>query len=134
MTEPKKKKDIFYYLDNLFVKNGVPKYDRIQNLGWMINRFLSMDSRFAPYIVDFSKYTNTLKERYYLLLYRFIPKMPPPRNRYIKQDKEFTDKLVERYQNFYNVSRKETIEYLRILLMSTSLKEIYEEVGLELDK
>jgi len=133
MTE-KKKKDIFYYLDNLFEKNGVPKYDRTQNFGWMINRFLSMDSRFAPYISDFSKYTNTLKERYYYLLYRFIPKMPAPRNKYVKQNKEFPDKLIDRYQKFFNVSRKETIEYLLILLKTATLKEMYEEVGLEFDK
>jgi len=134
MTEQKKKKDIFYYLDNLFIKRGVPKYDRTANFGWMINRFLSMDDRFAPYIDDFAKYTNTLKERYYLLLYRLIPQGNPPRNRYIKQNKEFSDKVIERYQTFFNVSRKETIEYLRILLKTMSLKELYEEVGLEYEK
>ena len=119
-------------INNLYSKRM--KYpedsDLVGNL-WMINRFLSMDNDLLEVVADVSKYFYTLKERYYRLLYRIIPQDTYQRSKYVKPKKEFNEDLVKRYSKLYGVSNRETIDCLRILQKTNTVKEIYEFVGLE---
>ena len=65
---------MFDDIANLFLKKEKPRdpesYDRDV---YMINRMLSMEDELVPVLAEFSKYLWTLRGRYYLLLWGFMP-------------------------------------------------------------
>ena len=129
-----KKNDLFYYLDNIYTKKEIPEDSEVRSLVWPINRFLSMEKRLLTYISYLSRYMFTLGPKYYKLLQRVVPKSDPPRNKYVKVEKEADDDLLDRYTQYFQLSKKETLDYLKILFKQHNRKEIYEFVGLEVEE
>jgi hypothetical protein len=126
------KKKLFYYLDNIYIKKEIPDDSEIRSLVWPINRFLSMEKDLLKEVAELSKYMFTLGAQYYKLLLRVVPKLNrSPRNKYIKVEKEVDDDLLDRYTQYFQLSRREVRDYLKILFKQRSKKEIYEFVGLE---
>ena len=123
---------IWDWLNNLYHKNyRYPEPKEIKKDIWMINRFVSFDPDLAEVVATTSKYLFCLKERYYLLLYRIIPKSNPTRVMNAKMKVEFDKELVGRYSAMYGISRRETVDYLKILTKKNTKKEVFEFVGLE---
>jgi len=123
---------IWDWLNNLYHKNyRYPTAKEVQKDLWMINRFLSFDPDLTEVVATTSKYLFCLKERYYQLMYRIIPKCNPTRVMNAKMRVDFNKELVGRYANMYGLSRRETTDYLKILSKKNTLKQIFEFVGLE---
>ena len=123
---------IWDWLNNLYHKNyRYPSAKEVQKDLWMINRFVSFDPDLTEVIASTSKYLFCLKERYYRLLYRIIPKSNPTRVMNAKMKVYFDKELVNRYASTYGLSRRETIDYLKILTKKNKIKEVFEFVGLE---
>ena len=133
MADATKEKDpLFYYLNNVFTKKEVPTDSEVKSFVWPINRFLSMDRDLLETISEMSKYIFTLGPRYYKLLLRVVPELKKaPRNKYIKVEKDSDDDLVNRYVQYFKLSRKEVKDYLKILLKNHSKEDVYGFVGLE---
>ena len=123
---------IWDWLNNLYHKNyRYPEPKEIQKDLWMINRFVSFDPDLTEVIATTSKYLFCLKERYYRLLYRIIPTSNPTRVQHAKMKVAFDKELVIRYAHMYDLSHRETIDYLKILIKKNKKKEVFEFVGLE---
>lgn len=123
---------IWDWLNNLYHKNyRYPTDKEIQGKLWVINRFVSFDPDLTEVVATTSKYFFCLKQQYYRLLYRIIPKSNSPRLKNAKVKEEFEKDLVVRYAGVYGLSRRETIEYLKILHKKESLENIYNYVGIE---
>ena len=126
---------IWDWLNNLYHKNyRYPSAKEVQKELWMINKFLSFDPNLTEVVATTSKYMFCLKERYYRLMYRIIPESNPTRVLNAKMKVEFDKDLVGRYANMYGLSRRESVDYLKILTKKNKLKEVYEFVGLEVKK
>jgi len=124
--------EIWDWLRNLYHKRYRYPTDReLQGKLWVINRFISFDPDLTEAVATVSKYFFVLKERYYELLYRVIPESQSTRVKNPKKKVEFNVELVNRYSTLYKVSRRETIDYLKILHKQSATKEIFNFVGLE---
>lgn len=123
--------DIFYYLNGLYNKKiKQPDDSEVSSFVYQINRFLSMDKDLLETIAETTRYLFTLGPKYYKLLWRIIPLSNAQRNKYVKVDK-IGSELVDRYKQYFRLSRREVIDYIRILEKQYSTKEIYAFVGLE---
>ena len=128
------KLDLFYYLNNLYSKRSKPSDEsEASSFIWPINRFLSMDKDLLETIAHTTRYLFTLGPRYYKLLWRVIPQTNAARNKYLKPEKDNME-LTSRYAQYFGVSKRETVDYLKILNKKYSQKEIYGFVGLEVKK
>lgn len=124
-------KDLFYYLNGLYTKKiPQPEESEVSSLIWPINRFLSMEKDLLETISETSKYLFTLGSRYYKLLWRIIPQSGSPRNKYLKPEKDDSE-VLERYCQYFKLSKREVKDYLKILEKQYSRKEIFAFVGLE---
>ena len=127
--------ELFDLINNLYSKRmHYPKDSDILGKLWIINSFISMENDLLEYIAFTSKYLFTLGARYYRLLYRLIPQSSSPRNKYSKPKKEFDSILVEKYSTYFEVSKRETRDYLRIMQETVFIEEMYDFVGLEFKK
>lgn len=132
VVKEKKEDSLFKLLNFLYRKDGeYPSKEEIAPKVFMVNRFVSLDLDLTEVIGEISKYVYTLKELYYKLLYRIIPKSKSPRTSYPKFEKEFDSELVSKYALYFRISRKEAVEYIRILSKIMEMKKIYDFVGLE---
>jgi len=128
----KKDRTIFDYLNNLYYKKfSFVNDSEVSGLIWPINRMLSMEKALLETISYLTRYLFTLGPRYYKLLYRVIPQSRPTRNKYIKVEKEENSELVDRYVQFFKLSKKEVRDYLKVLFKMYSKDEVYAFVGLE---
>lgn len=108
-----------------------PNKKELSNKMWMINRVLSMDVDLLNVIAYVSKYFFTLKEDYYRLLYRIVPRSNSVRTKYSKIKREENDEMLKRYSKFYGVSKRETRQYLKILSRKYNKKELLGFIGME---
>ena len=128
-------KTLFDYLNNIYSKKlGMPTNNEVKSFIWPINRMLSMEKALLDTIAYLTKYLFVLGPQYYKLLYRVVPQSLSSWNRYLKVDKEENSDLLNRYVQYFKVSKKEANDYLKILFVQYSKKEVYEFVGLELPK
>lgn len=125
------KKDLFYYLNNLFTKTEEPEHSDVKSIVWPVNRFLSMEKNLLEAIAFTTKYIFTLGPRYYTLLFRLIPKSNAPRNKYLKPEKDDSE-LINKYSRYFLISNKEAKDYIKILFKNKTQKEVYNFVGLEI--
>jgi hypothetical protein len=132
MVVEKSKDLLFEYIDNIYTKRFVPEDSEVRSSIWPINRFLSMEKALLETIAYTSRYLFTLGPKYYKLLMRVVPKLNySPKNKYIKIEKEAEDELLDRYVQYFSLSRKEVKEYLKILFKQYTGEEVYGFVGLE---
>lgn len=127
------KKDLFYFLNNIYTKKEIPEDNEVRSLIWPINRFLSMEKSLLEHVAYLSRYMFTLGARYYKLLQRVVPKSYSPRNKYIKVEKESDDELMDRYVQYFRLSRKEVKDYLKILFKQYTREDVYGFVGLDVE-
>jgi len=126
--------ELFDCVNNLYSKRyRYPTDNELSGKLWVINKFISMEDNLLEYVAFISKYFFVLGNRYYRLLYRLIPMVVAPRNKYIKLEK-IGGELVSRYSKFFGISNRETFDYLKILKQKISDKELNEFVGIELTK
>ena len=124
--------EFFEKIDNLFLKKKEIDLKEVGPMNWQINRFLSMDKDLLLPISLFNKYLFTLKERYYILLDRFIPKLPgKPRITYYK--KPVVEEACTRIAKMYNVSTREASQYLELFKVQMG-DDIYGWLGIETKK
>jgi len=120
--------EFFSNIDNLFLKKRAIDLKEVGPQAWQINRYLSMDKDLLLPISLFNRYLFTLKERYYVLLDRFIPKMPgKPRITYYK--KPATEEACSRIALMYNISVREASQYLELLKVKMG-DEVYTYLGI----
>ncbi len=103
---------------------------------YILNRFLSMDKEFLEIVNYFQKYSIGFLEN--REIYRFYCHLLPKGkrfNKYIKgkKDKKHKEWLIDIVKNHYEVSKKETTEYLNILTKE-DLKLLLEKYGVEAKK
>jgi hypothetical protein len=121
--------EFFSAIDNLFLKKKEIDLKEIGPMCWQINRYLSMDKDLLLPVNLFNRYLFTLKERYYILLDRFIPKMlGKPRITYYK--KPVIEEACSRVARMYNVSTKEASQYLELFKVQMG-DEVYNWLGVE---
>jgi len=125
--------DLFYCLNNIYNKQAVfPTDAEAKAVVWPVNRFLSMDKDLLPYIAEVSKYIFTLGAKYYLLLYRLVPRTFAQKNKYLKPEKMESSELLDKYCRYFQLSKREVSKYLEILKKQVTEKELYDFVGLTL--
>ena len=125
------KKDLFYYVNNIYTKKEIPEDSEVKSFIWSVNRFLSMEKELLETIAYLSRYMFTLGSKYYRLVLRVVPQSFAPRNKYLKVEKESDSELLDRYVHYFRLSKKEVRDYLKILFKQYSKKEVYGFVGLE---
>jgi hypothetical protein len=126
--------NLFDFVNNLYSKRAkFPEESEVSSLIWPINRMLSMEQYMLETVAYTSKYMFTLGAKYYRLLWRVIPQTNAPRNKYLKPEAD-DNGLIDRYVQYFKLSRREVRDYLRLLRKDLSQKEIYEFVGLEQEK
>ena len=126
------KKDIFFYINNVYNKRYQLSSEEVAPMIWTVNRFLSMEKDLLEAVAETTKYIFTLGPRYYTLMMRLVPKSYSPRNKYLKPEKTKTE-LLSRYQRYFKLSMREVADYMKILYKKYSEKEIYDFVGLQLE-
>lgn len=127
--------DLFDIVNNLYTKKfGIPHQSQLSGKLWMVNRFISMEDSLVEAIAEVTKYLYTLKNQYYILLYRLIPQVKAIRNKYLKPKIFEESELISRYSRFFMVSKRETIDYIKILREKVDEKSLYGFVGLEKEK
>ena len=127
--------EIWDWLHNLYHKRyRYPTDQEIQGKLWVINRYLSFDQDLTEVVAYVSKYFFCLGTRYYHLLYCLVPSSSTPRVKNGKIKKQYEDEIVERYASMYGLSKRETIDYLKILHKNNKAEEVYHYVGLEKKK
>ena len=121
--------DFFDNVDNLFLKKKEVDLKEVGPMVWQINRYLSMNKELLlPIAAYFNRYLFTLKERYYVLLDRFIPKMAgKPRITYFK--KPVIEEACKRLAIMYNISHREAYQYFELIKTQMG-DEIYEWLGI----
>ena len=125
-------RSLFDYLNNIYSKRlGMPEDNQVKGFIWPINRMLSMEKALLETIAYLTKYIFTLGPRYYKLLYRVVPTSLASRNKYLKVDKEVEDELLNRYVQYFRLSKREVKDYLKILFKQYSKEEVFSFVGLE---
>jgi hypothetical protein len=123
-------KEFFDALDNLFLKKKEINLKEVGSMCWQINRYLSMDENLLlPIAIYFNKYLANLKERYYVLLDRFIPKMlGKPRVTYYK--KPVVEEACQRIAKMYNCSTRDASQYFELFKAQMG-EEVYGWLGIE---
>lgn len=123
---------IFDHLNNLYHKKyQYPDATEINKSLWFINKMLSMDECLLESVAYVSKYLFALKERYYRLLYRLVPKSTSVRRKMQKVDYEFDKELVSKYCKYFELSSYQVREYIKVLQQKYSDQELLSFVGLE---
>ena len=121
--------EFFDKIDNLFLKKKEIDLKEVAPMNWQINRYLSMDQNLLLPISLFNRYLFTLKERYYILLDRFIPKMlGKPHITYYKKPE--IEEACNRIAKMYNVSVREANQYLELFKIQMGNK-IYSYLGID---
>lgn len=121
-----KKQDKDYY-DNL--SDSEKKEFKI----FMLQRFLSMNFNWLPFVNFINKYISTLtKEQYYKLITSLIPKQKRTFYKYVKnQNKgEYNKKALKYIKKYYKISKREAKDYYDILDKS-DIKDIIKKYGIE---
>jgi len=122
--------EFFDKIDNLFLKKKKIDLKEVGPMCWQINRYLSMDENLLLPISIFNKYVFTLKERYYTLLDRFIPKLPgKPRITYYKKPE--IEEACKRIGIMYNVSMREASQYLELFKVQMG-DDVYAWLGIDI--
>jgi len=98
---------------------------------FMMNRYLSMNPEWIVMVDLFQKYNHTLdNELCYIIYVNYIPK-GKPFLRYIKRDKDGTNKeLIKYISEYYECSIKEADDYMEIL-PKADLEIMLDQFGLE---
>jgi len=98
---------------------------------FMMNRYLSMNPEWIVMVDLFQKYNHTLdNELCYIIYANYIPK-GKPFLRYIKRDKDGTNKeLIKYISEYYECSIKEADDYMEIL-PKADLEIMLDQFGLE---
>lgn len=98
---------------------------------FMMNRYLSMNPEWIVIVDLFQKYNHTLdNELCYIVYANYIPK-GKQFLRYIKKDKNTTNKeLIKYVSEYYECSLKEAEDYLEIL-SKNELEIILDQFGME---
>jgi hypothetical protein len=86
-----------------------------KNSRYMMHRFLSMNPAYAPVVNEVQRYPNIPDRAHYLTLTNVLPK-GKQFHKYIKSKKEETYEpwLVDLLTKYFNVSKKEALDYLDI--------------------
>lgn len=138
-----KVKGLFDHL-NAILKTQDPNYfsklsdaDKKTWSNYMINRFLSMNEDWVEIISELDKYT-TAQQLNPKLAYKLYIDIFPKSNiflKYIKneKDKSYKNEVIELISKYFQISKKEAIEYLNIFYSSSSnleeLKDIIKKYG-----
>jgi hypothetical protein len=110
--------ELFDYLDALTDKkipfdstddDFVKSYDP-----YIINRFISMNESFVMLVNEINKYPNISKEAHYNYFLSFLPKRKLY-FKYIKKQKDLTEKEVNYVASYFSVTTREAKEYIKIL-------------------
>lgn len=127
---PKKKvaaenkgKELFDFINMIYQDQSIESFNsmtdtekkKYKNSKYMIHRFLSMNSKYAPFVNYIQKYTSIPEKVHYLFFTHTLPK-GRQFNKYIKGDKEekYESWLIDIVTKHFNVSRAEASNYLEI--------------------
>jgi hypothetical protein len=108
--------NIFDHIKNITTNKGAYLGDEGWN-NWMVNRFLSMDQDYCEVVNVVQKNTWQMKGEY---LYNLYKDLIPKQYKYLKyikpkNKKEYKVEQVEAIQAYFEVSKKETKEYIDML-------------------
>lgn len=96
---------------------------------YMINRFLSMDLTLCEAVNQLQQYTLNVmsKKDVYMLYYYLLPKQKYYL-KYIKSNKEISDKDLQILMEYYNLSRRECEDYYLILTKDDEGMKKFEDI------
>jgi len=123
--------EFFEAINNLYLKKTKYTLKEVASHVWSIQKYMSMDENLLLPIGMFNRYFYVLRERYYVLLDRFIPKMyGKPLFKYVKRNKaELDEEACRRIAKMYGVSSREAYQYLE--LMKAQMDDVYSLLGIE---
>ena len=115
---------IFDFTKQIIQKNDITFLDKLDEQdkksfnSFMIQRFLSMNEKWIELINFVNKWTFTIeKEHYFKLITLLIPNQQKTFYKYVKgkNDIKYNKIVVEKIMNYFQVSKKEAIEYYKLL-------------------
>jgi hypothetical protein len=120
MSTPSEHKSLFDHLNEIYIGKSKDYFDDITDEDkksysiYMINRFLSMNIHYAPFVNEIQRF-NLTPESHYNLCRAFIPK-GKQYNKYMssKGEAAYPDWMVDIISRYYEVSKTEATEYIRL--------------------
>jgi hypothetical protein len=110
--------------------NKLDESDRKSYSSYMINRFISMNSDYLPFVNEFQKYYSVINNE---LSYLFYSQLLPKRrqfNKYIKgsKDAKYEPWAIDLISRYFEVSLKEAEEYIGLLMLTEEGKEEFRQL------
>lgn len=132
----KKVKGLFDHINAIYQDQSLDYWDKLDESDrktystYMVNRFLSMNMDYIPFVNAFQKYNGEVNNKISYLFYSQLLPRGRQFNRYIKGSKEekYEAWAIDLIARYFGVSLREAEEYIGLWLQSKEGTEEFKQV------